>query len=474
MLEDLVRDTIHRYDMIRPGDTVLVGVSGGPDSVALLTILHELRDEWALSLRAAHLNHGLRGAEAAADATFVEELCARMGVPCTMGEVDGHELMRRWGMSAEMAARRARHQFLTRVAEEVGAQRVALGHTADDQAETVLLRLLRGASLQGLAGIPPKTRGVIIRPLIEVRRHQVIQYLRERGVGWRVDETNWDTGIPRNWVRHRLIPLLEQEFQPGISTVLARLASVLRPDAEFLDAMARSRLQGLVRAQGESLYADLAQLKALPTALRRRVLLAACRRAGCPADALSYRHVAAMEALLETERGERYVDLPGGIRLGVGHGVMVWQPHGRTSPPRVEPKRLSVPGVTLVEELGVEFRADILSADHRVHLTQDAWTEYFDYEKLVLPLRCRTRRPGDRFHPLGMQASKKLQDFLVDLKVPRRLRDRVPLVESADGQIVWVVGYRMDDRYKINHSTRRVLRLSARSLEDLDCEAGCL
>jgi len=443
------------HGMLTAGDGVVVAVSGGVDSMVLLHVLAALRTPLALRLHAAHLDHGLRGPEAARDAEAVAAWASRLEVALTCeraGPLD------RRGGSLQRAARAARYAFLERVADRWGAQRIAVGHSQDDVAETVLLNLLRGAGLRGLAGIPP-VRGRVIRPLIDVPREAILAYARAQGVPWVEDPSNRTPAYRRNRIRMDLLPALAREYNPRMREVLARTAAILRAEDETLDALARGELRRLVRHRpgGEAGLAG-PDLALLGPALCRRVLRAAVESLpGRPR--LPARHLAALQAWAAAgPRRGRCGSVPGLACWWDGGDLVLAAGASPTSPEAVAlpvgvPTHAAPFGMTFVveaAEVGVEGPPPPAPGE--------AWIAAAAAPD---PLAVRAWRFGDRFRPLGLGGTKKLQDFFVDAKVPRPSRGRVPLVVSGD-RILWVVGHRIDEAGRITAGTRRALRLTAR------------
>ncbi|HLT59100.1 MAG TPA: tRNA lysidine(34) synthetase TilS [Limnochordales bacterium] len=463
-LLERVEDYIARHRLLRPGDRVLAAVSGGPDSLALLHLFTRLRAPWALGLHAVHVNHGLRP-EAAQDAAFVESVGQAWGVPVTVVAVDVRA-ERAPGESLQQAARRVRYRVLAQAADQVSATRIALGHHADDQAETVLLRLLRGAGTTGLAGMRPR-RGRYIRPLLGVPRAAIEAYCRRFELNPRVDPSNVSPQYLRNRIRHHLLPLLEREYNPNIRAVLCRTAGLLREEDDLLEALA-VRAHRRLAAQGGPHELPVAGLARLPAAVARRVVRRALAAAGVPLSRVTADHVAAVLALLD---GVGAVDVPGGVRARrAGDRIRLERP---PSGPAVAPAGpappaffhpLDVPGKTAVGELGLVIRAEIVeppasravAADPRA--ASGPMQAVLDWDRLVLPLVVRSWQPGDRMRPLGLDGTKKLQDLFVDAKVPAGERRRVPIIADQAGP-VWVVGLRVDARAAVTAETQRVLRL---------------
>ena len=456
--------TIRRHGLFVRGDRVVAAVSGGPDSMALLEVLVELRERLGLWVCVAHLNHGLRGAEAEADAAFVATRAAQLGLDARLETADVGAERRLSGGSVEAVARRVRYAFFERVVEEVGATKVAVGHTADDQVETILEGLLRGGGLRALCGMPVSRRlsasshAQVVRPLIGVRREEVLAWLGERGVGYRIDASNADPSFERNAVRHELLPVLEARLGEGLRGELLRLAE----RARTLAAVVGREAEGLVAKRGDGTALDVARLAEQPRLVRRAAVRCAFERAG-GAGELRRRAIDAVEGLLEGGSG-REVALGGGVVARRSYGEL--RVAMRDGAPPVACVPLAVPGRVEVSEVGLWVEAEEIDAGqgHPAYGTGGAWEEVVDLGRVGERLVVRTRRAGDRFEPLGAGGSRKLKDFLIDARVPREARVRTLVVEGQAG-IVWVVGLRLDERAKVRPDTRRVARLRAGPLE---------
>jgi tRNA(Ile)-lysidine synthase len=471
-IERQVRRTIDRYEMLRPGDRVLVALSGGPDSMALLATLRRLSPEMRLDLHVAHLDHGWRGGASARDAEFVRRTAVRLGLPVTVGQLGPQVWMVREGRqsSREARARELRHRFLIETARGIGAHKVALGHTRDDQAESFLMRLLRGSGARGLAGIYPVVDGVIIRPLIDVRRADLIAFLKEMHLSYRIDASNRDTTLTRNRIRRRLMPLLEREFNPAIVETLAHAADLLRDEDGFLGELAEARYREISSRRGESVVLQARALQELPVPVRRRVLRLALSEVRGDLRRIALQHVEQSLSLLDHPRRRGHVSLPDGTGVDVqgnqlriaretrAGGAAAGSPPAENDFPREA--LCPVPGEVALPGFGLTLRArvvprDALSTDPRKAGRERA---FLDADLLPGPLLIRPRRPGDRFVPLGAPGTRKVKSFLIDRKVPVDERGRIPLVLSGD-RIAWVVEHEIDDRFKITDSTRRVLVL---------------
>ncbi len=453
--------TIRAHDLARPETRVLAAVSGGSDSVALAVLLAELAERGHLRVAGlAHLNHQLRSG-ADADEAFCADLAARFNLPFRAHrvEVASRAVIER--RSIEDAARAARYEFLEEARRHVGADVIALGHTRDDQAETLLLRLLRGAGARGLAGMHPRN-GHVVRPLLDCRRHELRALLAERGQLFVQDESNDDVSIPRNRVRAELLPLLQERFNPSIVDVLADEARIAQDEWAWMQAAAGAALPGVVRADAEGAWRlNVPALNALPRALARLVVREALT-AAARGTAVSFRHVE--DALVLAVRGGGAVDGPGVRMERVGDSLVLTSrtselPH--PGPTNLFRYSLSIPGEVALRESGCVVTAESApSAGCAVLSTSSMGVLRLD--RCQPPLAVRNRRAGDRFRPLGLGGRKKLQDYFVDKKVPRDRRDQVPLVVDQTDRIVWVAGHVIDDEFRVTDPAQAVLILRLR------------
>lgn len=426
--------------------------------MALLDVLWRLRETLGISVGAAHLNHRLRGAEAEADARYVREMAAGLGVPCLVEEFDVAAYRNEQRLSTQVAAREIRRRFLIRAAEETGSARVALGHQADDQAETILHHFVRGTGPAGLAGMSP-ARPPVIRPLLGVRRREIEAYCRERGLKPRRDPSNLDPAYTRNRIRHTIIPLLESEFNPNLVESLLRLGEICREDNAYLDEAAAEAFRRVAfRADGE-IRIEAAALAALPTALARRVVREAWSGVGQARESLDFEHVEQVLALLRSAAGGRRLDLPRGLTVVKQAGRLVFGPKPAPSPGVLWCYELAVPGRTELPEVGRRITAEVRPAHGVRAEALGPGRAAVDMESLTLPLSVRNRRPGDVFAPQGAGGRMKLKEFLINCKVPRAERDRLPLVVDRSGRLVWVAGYRIADFCKLNPESRTALVL---------------
>ncbi len=472
-LSGRVLRTVRRHTLIARGGRVVVALSGGPDSVALVHLLLELQADGELLVAGlAHFNHQLRGADADADEAFCRTMAASLDLPIEVGRGDVRALARDERRSVEDAARAARYAFLEHAADRLGAEVIAVGHSADDQAETFLLRLIRGAGARGLAGILPKS-GRVVRPLIDIPRVDLRQYTAGRRLDSREDTSNADLGIPRNRVRHELLPYLQREFSPGISGVLAREAAIARDDEDHLQREAIDLAASIVLTSRDTVDVDTAALTSLHPALASRVVRLAME-AQSPGTFIGFDHIERLLRFARDGGPGSAMSLPGqqavhrGTRMVLGPEPLRAQENSAGQPNAFR-FPLSIPGEVTLGAQGWAIsaeRAERLDWPGGPGPARSA-NVAVALESSSLPLAIRSRRPGDRFRPLGLGHGKKLQDFLVDRKIPRETRDSLPLVVDRDDRIVWVVGESVAEDFRVTEPSRAVILLKARRLGGL-------
>ncbi len=451
---------IRRRQLFEPGARVVAAVSGGSDSVALAWILRELSEAGAVRLTAiAHLDHSLRGAESARDAAFCRDLAAELGVPFDVEAVDVASLAKANGQSIEEAGREARYAFFDRVRARTTADAVATGHTRDDQAETVLMRVFRGAGTKGLAGIPPR-RGAIVRPLIDLRRVELVGWLDAHSRRWVEDSTNADRALTRNWIRHALLPEVTARFGDGVIDVLARGADLARADDSVLSEIAREVAPGIQTSVGDDIELSVPALCVQPLAIRQRVVRGVLKRFGGGPSAA---HVEAVLRMAESgqparlQLGQRLLELSSGGRV---LSIREARPAERTGSSWTYP--LEIPGEIDLPEAAGRLTAspttlEALGGMSKVkHLPQGQAVA----AGLEGPLVVRAWQPGDAMHVLGLSGRKKVQDLFVDRKVPRERRHMVPVVAHPDGRIVWVAGHALGEPFRVSEATKSVVVLN--------------
>jgi tRNA(Ile)-lysidine synthase len=504
-LESEVLDFIRRHELIPPKKTVVIGVSGGADSVCLLHVLASLRKELGIRLHAAHLNHQLRGSESEADSEYVSNLAYSLGIPITADRQDVAAYRAEVNCSIEEAARELRYAFLARVARDVGANRVAVGHTRDDQVETILMHILRGTGTSGLRGLVPcspfpydnhevssragvlgkakrkRNNLLVARPLLDITREETLSYCRDHQLAPRIDSSNQSLSFFRNRLRLQLLPLLRQ-YNPNIDHALLRLADIAAEDSALIEEQVSALWDELARQEDETIYLDRKRVESLPVALQRHLLRTAVTRLAGDARDIEAVHIEAARTLLRKAVGKR-VSLPHGLvcygeyddlaitrlplstanrssavtsDLCTNEQAQVRQSQLPPSPfpPLCAGTPLKIPGETAFP--GWKVVATVTR--ERPEGAQSSLVAHFDFRMTGTELVVRRRRAGDRFQPLGMSLPKKLYEFMIDAKIPRSWRDSIPIVCSPQ-QIVWAVGWRIDDRVRLTRASREILRL---------------
>ncbi|MCY3740585.1 MAG: tRNA lysidine(34) synthetase TilS [Candidatus Poribacteria bacterium] len=471
MTIDFVRQMhrlIAQHKMIEDGETVLVAVSGGADSLALLYGLHALRAQLNCKLHIVHLNHCLRP-DADADAEFVRQHAARLELPCTIQSAEVPRLVKQWKLSVEAAGRKARYQFYESVCTEVSATKVALGHHQDDIAETVLMNLIRGSGATGLKGISPVRDMKFIRPLAGFTRQKIETFLTSIGIVPRHDATNTDTDYLRNRIRGELIPQLERDYNPNIKTGLSRTADVLRAESGYLDTAAREAFETCqIQGPDKSVVLNRVKFRQYHIALQRRMLRQSVSEMLGDMNDLYFAHCEAMLNLVEGDTPNTVLALPNDLRFRRAYQQLIFE----RKPVEIESFTypVTIGGKTSIAILNTEITAELGDVESRrtLALPDGKFEAIFDHEKLrkvfakptseTVPLIVRNRRQGDRFQPYGMRGTKKIKDFLIDAKVPRYERDSIPLLVCGDA-ILWVIGYTTSESFKIKPDTRQYLYL---------------
>ncbi len=495
-----VRHSIERQRLVMPGETVVVGVSGGPDSLCLLHILQQLAPDLSLGLHVAHLNHQMRGEDADADAAFVGRLAADWGLPVTIESADIPALARAHKMAPEEAARRTRYAFLARVARQVGARTIAVAHNADDQTETVLMHWLRGSGLAGLRGMLPavpmedlrlEVEGwrlgaespisdlessfsslqslTLIRPLLDVPRVDIEAYCAQHNLQPRFDRSNLDTTYFRNRLRHELLPYL-QTYNVNIREVLQRSASVIAADYELLREQLDIAWRQVVCSEStQAITFDLLDWRALPLALRRSTLREAIHRLRRALRNIDFVHVEnAVGILADGETGAQ-ATLPQGLMLTIGYDTFIVADEDYRDLPDLpllltgQALPLALPGRTRLPEsawvLEVQVSPPSAIPDAGVAAAW-GWEAYLDAETVGPSPVLRPRRPGDRFCPLGMEGrGKRVNEFMINEKIPASWRAHIPLLVNDQDQIMWVCGWRPDERARVTQATQHVVCL---------------
>jgi len=470
----ILRTVAHSLDirhMVEAGDTVLVGVSGGPDSVALVHILMALAPKFSIQIAMAHFNHGLRQSESERDEAFVVSLAEQLDLPVHVGKKDVRGYQKSHHLSLEEAARQVRYHFYQDVISRFGYQKIALGHHADDNAELILMFMMRGSGPLGLSGISPLRNDQIIRPLIDIKRSEIMDFITEKKLDYVEDSSNRDLQHLRNRVRNLLIPQLKSEYNPRLIDSLNRMASIMDAEEQWIGTLIRPILDRVIVNEKKSrIGIDISQLNQLPIAVKRRLIREAVLRVKGNLRRMSFVHVEAAIKLAKKGLDSRFLDFPDRIRISRQDHVLIISreeqnlrylaAEGLSSLTPEYEYRLFAPAEIFIKEAGVRICFSETAPEEAADWRRSGHgrnAALLDMEKIRFPLLIRNFRRGDRFSPLGSSGRQKLSKFFIDHKVSRSERAKCPIVLSGN-EIIWVVGHRLDNEVKIGPQTRRILK----------------
>ena len=444
--------------LITPGDKVLVGVSGGADSIALLHVLHWFSRTQNYGLIVVHIDHMARGKDSDADADFVESVAKKLKLPFYLKKVDVGIERLQLKTSFQDAARMIRYQFFEETLKAVGANKVALGHSADDQVETILMNIIRGTGLKGLAGIP-KVRGYVIRPFWGIHRKDLDIYLKENDISFRDDSSNLDKKYLRNRIRHVLIPHLET-YNPGIKKCLQQMSGIVSEEDSFLSQMTRDIFNKKIGESNEkNIVWGIDDFQSYPMALRQRLVREIFCRITGDMQAITAYHVQQIINLFNSPKAGKVLNIPRGVTVTCSYGSILFAKIVDDicgNEPLVTP--IAIPGTTKLLEGYIRKVETQIFVDKKDLFSLDTGRQaFFDFGKTGFGIQARFFRAGDRFCPLGMKGNKKLKSFFIDQKVPKSMRSQIPILTNADDDIIWVYGQRISHLYRVTEKTKKVL-----------------
>lgn len=455
--------------MLCKGDRVLAGVSGGPDSIALLHILVQLASKWEITIGIAHLNHCLRGVDSERDADFVADLAARLNLPCYSKAIDVRKDPASQKRSIEAAARQIRYAFFDRICRRNGYNKIALGHHRDDNAELMLMFLFRGSGPLGFSGIPPVREGRIIRPLISTEKNELVAFLNENAIIYQVDKSNRDMRFLRNRIRHETIPYIQACCNPGIIETLNRFSEIIRSEDEWVNEIIQPIYENiLVSSDKHRVELAIPALTALPEAVQRRVIRTAIVRIKGDLLRISFSHIEAARKLAERQQYPAQLTLPDGIGILRYPRLLTFYQmdaslHRKRPKIGSEPKPFFYAVSDSVERIAIAETGAVLTFSEIpigscLMENLSGKIALLDREMLEFPLTLRNILPGDRFNPLGVSGTQKIQKYFIDHKIDRSERRQCPVLLSGN-KVAWLAGHRISDSYKITPSTRRVMKI---------------
>ena len=464
MLQKVI-NYIDQYNMFHNGDKVIVALSGGPDSMCLVHILNKLQERYNIKLYAAHVNHCLRGAEADADEEYVRGFCKNANIDFYSKRIDINELARITNTSTETAGREARYAFFNELKEKLGANLIALAHNANDQAETILMRIIRGTGMEGLRGIRPVRDGIYIRPILILTREEIEEYCRINKLNPRIDKSNFEKIYNRNKIRLELIPYLQENFNKDILNTVNRLSEIISKDQDYLEEVAEKKYKEYCSIIGEKIGLDQ-QLINEHEAIVTRVIRRALKDIKGDLKNIELVHINEIMELFSMGTG-KMITLPEGIIAEkVYTEIYFYKKKGNNLSNELkdeiiifDKEKFQQPSIVkAIDGMNVKISLRIVTKDEVVDFSQDPYKKYFDYDKINRYISIRTRQEGDRFTPYGMKGSKKLKDLFIDLKIPKEERNTLPLV-CFDKEIAWIVGYRVSNKYIVTKNTNYILEI---------------
>lgn len=458
MLIESVRKTIMSHRLFRDRDEILVGVSGGHDSVTLFHILKEISKDTGYKLYIAHVNHGVRGVESDGDEEYVRDMASANGVPFYSKKVDMNLYAKERGLSAEEAGREIRYSFFREILKkEMVGGKIAVAHNRNDQAETVLMRVMRGTGVDGLKGMD-FVNGDIVRPLLNVPRADIEKYCEERGLEPRIDRTNFENIYARNKVRLELIPYIEKNFNQNLIDTVCRMSDIIRKDAEYLERVSEKEYRDIALCEKHNIVSlDNEKFKKLDMAIRYRVGRIAISKVLGNLEGLEEKHVRILSEFSEMSKTGKSIDLVRGLVAKLSYDKLSIEKSEKKSGIRYNYK-MEIGKPLQIKEIGATIKSSLTDVDSVELGLKERYTKHFDYDEVSEDISIRNRLPGDKVHLLGMSGRKKLKDYYIDEKIPKDERDHIPLVE-IDGEIVWIIGYRTSDKAKITSKTKTVLTI---------------
>ncbi len=452
-----VKDTIIKNNMLDKGDRIVVAVSGGADSVALLKALRIISNEYNLFLIAAHFNHKLRGNESDSDESFVKNLTESMGVVFESGYVDIPLLIKKKGGSIENVCRNERHKFLENIRKKHKADKIALGHNLDDQAETVVMKFLRGSGMKGLRGILPVRDAIYIRPLLSVTRKEILNFLEKEETIYVTDSSNIEDNYLRNRIRSRLIPELKESYNPRLVENLGRMADIIRIEDNYIKMAVEEALESwnISRNKGD-VQIKLPELAKLHKAIQWRIIKTLLQNYSHLKKEIGYIHVKSVMDLIEGDNTGGTLNLPSHLEVRREYDLITLSKK-KPDTDSTFCYGVEIPGSVYIEELGITTQFHLIDNISPIKFNADS-TIFMDYEQISFPLTIRNVKSGDRFQPFGMSGTKKLKSFFIDEKIPKNRRRKIPVLVDQKS-VLWIMGIRLCEKVKITDKTRKVIKV---------------
>ncbi|SCI31134.1 MULTISPECIES: tRNA lysidine(34) synthetase TilS [unclassified Romboutsia] len=461
MIFEKVLSTVNKYELIQKGDKIVVGLSGGPDSVCLLHILNRMKEEWDLEIYAAHLNHQIRGIEAQKDAFYISKLCEELGITFFIKSINVPEYCEKNGVSIEEGARQLRYEMFYEIKNNTRANKIAIGHNLNDQAETILMRMMRGTGLQGLKGIEYIRDGVIIRPILDVERYDIEEYCKQNKLNPRIDQTNLESIYTRNKIRLELIPYMKDNFNSNVIESIVRMGNSLRSDNDYIETEAVNKFNEVSNLKSDSVELKLNKYINLHNSIKVRVLRNSIKHILGDTNFIDQRHIDDIIELEDESKIDKMINLPRGVFVYRKKDSLIIT----TKEIVIEDIEFcyNIPsnGFIKVKEIGMVIETQVISVDKYKMSKSDKSCKWFDFNKIKGGIVVRNRKAGDKIKLSG--GSKKIKDLFIDIKVPKEDRSKIPVIADQQG-ILSVGDLRHSENYKIDSDTKEVLKVSFKKL----------
>ena len=461
MIFEKVLSTINKYELIKKGDKIVVGLSGGPDSVCLLHILSRMKDEWDLEIYAAHLNHQIRGIEAQKDAFYISKLCEEMGITFFIKSINVPEYCEKNGVSIEEGARQLRYEMFSEIKDKTKANKIAIGHNLNDQAETILMRIMRGTGLQGLKGIDYIRDGVIIRPILDIERKDIEEYCKHYKLNPRIDQSNLESIYTRNKIRLDLIPYMKDNFNSNVIESIVRMGNSLRSDNDYLENEALIKFKDISKINSDSVELKINSYTNLHSAIKVRVLRNAIKQILGDTNFIDQRHIDDIIELEDESKIDKVINLPRGIFVYRKKDSIIITNKEIVIEELEFCYNIPSNGFIKIREIGVVIETQVMSIDKYKRSKSDKSCKWFDFNKIEGGIVARNRRTGDKIKLSG--GSKKIKDLFIDIKIPKEDRSKVPIIADSQG-ILSVGNIRNRENYKIDSQTKEVLKVSFKKI----------
>ncbi len=456
-MKELVRKTIMKYDLIDRFDKVVIGVSGGHDSMTLLYVLESLKEELEFEIVVAHINHGVRGKEADSDEEYVKNISNELGLEFYSYKANMDEYAKQHKLTSEEAGREIRYEFFRKVLKESNATKIAVAHNKNDQAETLLMRFMRGTGIDGLRGMEFKTRD-IIRPLLGIERSRIEEYCVDLDITPRIDKTNAMPIYGRNKVRLELVPYIEDTFNSGIINTLSRTSEIMKIDSDFLIKYTEEQYEKILRKSTETrIILKTSILKNLHEAIKTRVIRHAIEILNTNLKGIEKKHIEEILDLVDVNETGKQIDITNNIIVRISYEDLIIEKN-RDIKNVTFKEKIDESGSVVIKELDSKIKSYVCSKEDVDIDFNNKLVKCFDYDNIKSVIYVRNRKNGDRFSPLGMKGRKKLKDFFIDEKIPKEDRNKIPLVLDGE-EIIWIVGLRISENYKVSSNTENVLVL---------------